>query len=428
MIFRKIVRIAYLLTALTLAMISYSLAQFDGSSLEVYEAFTENGILPGTRAAGMGGAQIAAGNDGSALWYNPALLTRIRLTELSASLSHQKYSNETSLLGGPRIDADVSNTRLAGLWGIFPVPTYQGGLTVGISVNRVKSFDRIFRYATSAAWLDDMGGGDGWGGGEDESGSVWAWSLGGAIEVSPKASVGLSLDIFDGDDDWTFSFDSTYTADNYRYSYQHTIADDYTGISGKIGMTYAVNNHLNLSGVIGFPASITVDQTSSVFEYDNQGLDAADYASASYRYTLPLRFGMGAALRYEGLTVAGDIDYADYSQLTYRSGLFDMPRLNMMVKRYYDDVFNFRIGAEYLIQPAGVRLRAGYYQEPVAFTGYPVETEPHFFTVGLGFLLDRSIKVDMAYLFGSWERDDPSILSSEKYDAKRFMMTVSYRM
>lgn len=423
----RISKIVLLMAASFAAIINIGKAQSD-DPFQVYEAFTEYGILPGARAAGMGGAQIAAGNDGSALWYNPALLTRIRLTELSASLSHQKFSNETSLLGGPRIDADVNNTRLGGLWAIFPVPTYQGGLTVGISVNRIKSFDRIFRYASSAAWMDNMSGVNGWGGGEDESGSVWAWSFGGAVEVSPKASVGLSLDIFDGGDDWTFSFDSTSLADNYRYRYEHTIADDYTGISGKVGITYTVNNYLNLSGVIDFPASITVDQTSSIFESDNQGLDAADYGSASYRYTLPFRFGAGAAFRYRGLTVAGDIDYSDYTQLTYRSGLADMARLNMMVKKYYDDVFNYRIGAEYLIQPTGVRLRAGYYQEPIPFIANPIETEPHFFTAGVGFLLDRAIKIDLAYLYGSWERDDPSILSSEKYIAKRFMMTVSYRL
>src|SRR4030067_2225510 len=102
----------------------------------------------------MGGAQIAAGDDGSALWYNPALLTRIRNTELSGTLSHQRVTNNTTGNSGIRIpesrfvntEASVNNTTLGGLWAIFPVPAEQGGLTLGFSVNRVRSFDRIFRY------------------------------------------------------------------------------------------------------------------------------------------------------------------------------------------------------------------------------------------------------------------------------------------
>ena len=414
--------------ALVIAVTSTASAQFLYDPLVVYESFTGNGVLPGARAAAMGGAQIATATDGSALWYNPALLTRIRHNEVSGTLTHQIFSNETSLLAGARQDADVSNTRLGSLWGIFPLPTYRGGLTLGISVNRIKNFDRVFRYASNNSWLSNPSGSDGWGGGEDENGSLWAWSLGGAVEISPKASVGLSLDIYDGDDSWTFFFDSTSISDNYRYSYQHTIMDNYRGISGKVGITYAVNNHLNLSGVIGFPTSISIDQTSDEFEYDNQGLDIADYSSSSYRYTLPFRFEAGAAFRHEDLTIGGDIGYTDYTQLEYRSGLFDLAGLNQTVKEYYNDVFRYHVGAEYFIRTAGVRLRTGYYQDPIPFAGYPIETEPHYFTFGAGFIIDRTVNIDLAYLIGSWERDDPSIASSEKYSVQRFMITISYRL
>ena len=163
--------------AFAIMVASTASAQFLYDPLVVYESFTENGVLPGGRAAGMGGAQIAAGTDGSVLWYNPALLTRIRHSEISGTLTHQMFSNETSLLGGVRQEADVSNTRLGSLWGIFPVQAYRGGLTLGISVNRIRSFDKVFRYASSNTWLNDPVGNDGWGGGEDENGSLWAWRL-----------------------------------------------------------------------------------------------------------------------------------------------------------------------------------------------------------------------------------------------------------
>jgi len=404
-------------------------AQFYYDPMVVYEAATENSILPGARAAGMGGAQMAAGMDGSVLWYNPGLLTRINRSEISGTLTHQKFKNETFIGGAGSIpDADVSNTRLGSIWGTYKVPTYQGGMVIGFAVNRVRSFDRIFRYASSPTWLDNSYSASGWGGGEDETGSLWAWSFGGAIELSPRASVGLSIDVFDGDDDWTFFFDSTEVAANYRYSYSHTINDDYTGVSGKLGFNYDLENNLSLSGVIGFPTSLSVDQASETYEYDNVNLDSYDYWTSSYRYTLPFWLGLGAQVRLEDLTLTGDVSFMDYSQLQYRSGLEDLAGLNQTAKRYYDETVTFRVGAEYVIQPSGTRLRLGYYQEPVGFQGFNMETEPHFFTFGAGFLVDRSVMIDLAFLTGNWKREDPTIASVEKYKANRFMMTVSYRL
>ena len=71
------------------------MAQIGGDASTVYEMATENSIFAGVRAAGMGGAQLAAADDGSALWYNPALLTRIRRLELSGSLNYQRFFNRT---------------------------------------------------------------------------------------------------------------------------------------------------------------------------------------------------------------------------------------------------------------------------------------------------------------------------------------------
>jgi hypothetical protein len=420
-----------LFTLLVLMPIAGTRAQFYYDPIVVYEAATENSVLPGARAAGMGGAQMAAGMDGSVLWYNPGLLTRISRSELSGTLTHQKFTNETILGGsGSMPDADVSNTRLGSLWGTYKVPTYQGGMVIGFAVNRVKSFDRIFRYASSPGWLDNSYALAGWGGGEDETGSLWAWSFGGAIELSPRASVGMSLDIFDGDDDWNFFFDSTDVFNAYRYSYSHTINDDYTGVSGKIGFNYDLESNISLAGVIGFPTSITVDQESELYEYDNVNLDYRDYGTSSYRYTLPFWLGLGAQVRLEDLTLTGDVSFMDYSQLQYRSGLEDIAGLNQTAKRYYDETVTFRVGAEYVIQPSGTRLRLGYYQEPVGFQGFNMDKEPHFFTFGAGFLVDRSVMIDLAFLTGSWklERDDGGLLTTEKYKANRFMVTVSYRL
>ena len=416
------------MTIMLLVIGTYSslLAQID--PFIAYESVNENDILPGARAAGMGGAQIAAGLDGSSVRYNPALLTRIRTTEVSGTLMHQKFYNETTYRNTFVPESNVTNSRLGSLWGVFPLTTYQGGMTIGFAINRVKSFDRIFRYESSPHWSEGTQELDGWGGGEDESGSLWAVSFGGAVEISPQASIGLSLDIFDGNDDWSYFFDSTSVDDDYMFGLRHEISDDISGVTGKIGISYDIDNAMNISGIIGFPTLISVEQESYYTEYDNAGMDDDDFGTASYDYTLPLWFGVGARYRQLDFTITGDITYRDYSQLEYTEGLRDLAEYNFAARRAYDDAVAYRIGGEYIIRPANVRLRAGYYQETIPFKGYDIENQPQYITFGAGFIIDRALSLDFAYLRGNWDRADNYLETIEEYRAHRFMMSISYRM
>jgi long-chain fatty acid transport protein len=405
------------------ALIAFSVASAQNSvsrSLEVYEPATENTFPVGAKATGMGGAQIASGDDGSALYYNPALLTRIKSTEISGTLTQQRFSNKTTVFGGPTPEAVLNNTGLGSLWAIFPVPTEQGGLSLGLSVNRVRGFDRIFRYSSRPDYFDNPNL-LGYGGGEDESGSLWDWSLGGAIEVSPQASVGLSIDIYDGHDDYAAFFDSTFIGGTYHY--RHNINDSYTGVSGKIGAAYEATNWLNLGAVVRFPTSFTIDQN-----YSTEDNGSFDSGSDSYRYTLPFSFALGGAVDYADFELASDISFIDYSQLSYKRGFPDLTEADRLVREYNNSVLSFHLGAQYLIRPADVTLRAGYYSEPFAFQGYPVIQNPRFYTFGAGILIDKTANVDLAFVTGSWERQDPSIGSDENYSTQRFLATVSFRI
>jgi long-subunit fatty acid transport protein len=389
-------------------------------SIEVYEPATENQFPVGARSTGMGGAQIAAGDDGSALHYNPALLTRIRNIEISGSLTQQRFSNKTSLFGSPTPEALQNNTALGSLWAIFPVPTSQGGLSLGLGVNRVRSFDRVFRYSSTPDWFNDQSM-IGYGGGEDETGSLWEWSFGGAIEVSPKSSVGLSLDIYDGQDDYSAFFDSTFADGTYHF--RHNINDSYTGVSGKIGASYSATNWLNLGAVIRFPTSFSIDQTTYTLDGSNENT-----GDGSYRYVLPFSFGLGSEVDIRDLTLAADISYLDYTQLSYKRGFPDLAEEDRLVREFYRDALSYHLGAEYLIRSANLSLRAGYYVEPIPFKGYPIIEQPKYFTVGAGLLIENSATLDLAYVKGAWKRADVVIGSKEDNNVQRFLATLSFRI
>jgi long-subunit fatty acid transport protein len=393
-------------------------AQLNGDSTMVYEMTTENNIFVGARAAGMGGAQIAAGEDGSSVWYNPALLTRIRRMEISGALTHQRFFNQTIFDGAESNEAQLNKTRLSSFWAVFPVPTEQGGLSFAVAANRVNGFDRIFRFEDRTGWLQNPSG-DGLGGGEDDLGSLWAYSLGGGIEVSRYVSVGLAIESYDGEDKYTYFDDEVYN--NSLYSYQERLTDKYSGYSGKIGFAYSANSSFHFGATIKLPTYLTVEQ--EYFEND-------DYypTNARYKYTLPFGFGAGVLYSYRRLLLAADINYTDYTQIEYRSGLKSVDALR--ARDSYKEVLAINLGAEYLFPAQGLTLRAGYCHDPIPYVYFPVDNDLDIITCGFSYLFDRSLKLDMALNLLSWSRSNPGFFTGtrEDYHAQRIYVGFTYRM
>lgn len=395
---------------------SLAAAQFGGDPGVVYEIATESNIFAGVRAAGMGGAQIAAGDDGSALWYNPALLTRIRRLELSGSLNYQRFFNRTDY-GTVRSDEFRFNkTRFASFWGVFPVPTEQGGLSVAAGAFRVKDFDRLFRFENQTGWLNNPVG-DGVGEGEDDTGGLWSYSLGGGIEISRHTSLGLSLDLLDGRD--TYSFFSDSVINDILISNDINIKNDYSGYSGKVGLAYSAGPDFHLGATIKFPTYLKVKQEFTDSEHYLPGL-------AEYKYTLPFSFGAGGLYAIRNLLLAADFIYTDYTQIEYRSGVTAEDAA--AVRRFYKDVVNINLGAEYFVPAWGLTIRGGYSYDPIPYTYHQVSKQYNVITAGFGYLLDRTLKFDMAVNFINWTSSDPDLGSREKYWAQRIFAGFTYRI
>jgi len=386
----------------------------EGDALDVYEMAAENNIFVGARAAGMGGAQIAACDDGSSIWYNPALLSRMRRIELSGSLTHQRFFNQTTYGAVTSNQAQLNNTRLSSIWAVFPVPVEQGGLAFGIAANRIKSFDRMFRFEDQPGWFES-GTGIGIGGGEDDIGGLWVYSIGSGIEISRRTSLGISLDLYDGYDQYSYLedeiTDSSFTSERWE------LKDNYSGYSAKVGLAYSANPNAHFGAVIKFPTSLTVEQQES-FNY------------GEYKYKLPFSFGVGALFAIRDLLITGDINYTDYTQLEYTNGL-ELADAHNDVKLYYRDVIAVNLGLEYFLPKWGLTLRTGYSVDPIPFTYFTLDDDLDVFTVGFGYLLDRTLKLDVAVNFLNWTRRDPyfnGVGTVEEYKAQRVFLGFTYRI
>jgi long-subunit fatty acid transport protein len=392
----------------------------------VDEATAGNFFGVGARAMGMGGAYTAIANDATALVYNPAGLARVKRIEFSGGLTHQRLSNKTGDLTfvglqSPGINFNdgrlQSNTRLSSANIVLPVPTYRGGLVFAFGVNRIKSFDKAMKFAFPK---------DGSSGIESESGGLYMWSFGGAVDISPNVSVGGAFNFFSGTDNYSWLYEGSYSDDtlSFKYKYDDTIKDRYTGFNLKLGIRVQPNKFLIVGGTIESPVTYTINEDWTQTT-DEDGNNYYDSGSPEYKISLPFSLGVGIALDFDNLLLAGDVNYADWTQMEYKR-LADMAEANRMIQDSYTDVLRWHVGAEYLFPTIGTTLRVGYYQNPLPYKSQWIKKDRTYFTAGFGFLIDQVMTLDLAWVHGGWETNDFNIDLAEKYSTNQIFLTTTY--
>lgn len=387
----------------------------------VDEATAGNFFVVGSRALGMGGAHIAVANDATALVYNPAGLARVTRIEFSGGLTHQRLNNKTKFDLHPLSEVDFNdgrlqnNTRFGSANVVLPVPTYRGSLVLALGVNRVKSFDKTMQFFAVDAGGSQMAI-------ESETGGLYLWSFGAAVDVSPNVSVGAALNYWSGKDSYTWLYEDTFLDRTIDDAYK----DRYSGLNAKFGFRIQPNKYLILGGTIDSPVTYTIEEDVTQIT-EGQGRSEIYFDTYEYKISLPFGLGAGLALQFENLTLAGDINYADWTQMEYKR-LEDAAEANRLIKETYTDALRFHLGAEYLIPQIGTSLRAGFYQDPLPYKSRWVKKDRNFFTAGIGFLIDQVMTLDVAWAHGSWELYDIGLLLTEKYTTDRIFVSVAYRL
>ena len=399
----------------------------------VDEASAGNFFGVGARAMGMGGAYTAVANDATALVYNPAGLARVKRIEFSGGLTHQRLSNKTGDLTfvglqSPGINFNdgrlQSNTRLSSANIVLPVPTYRGSLVFAFGVNRIKSFDKAMKFTFPE---------DGSGGIESESGGLYMWSFGGAMDISPNVSLGGAFNFFSGTDNYSWLYEGSYSDDtlSFKSKYDDTIKDRYTGFNLKLGIRVQPSKFLIVGGTIESPVTYTINEDwtqttdTTFYKPDEYGVDYYGSGSSEYKISLPFSLGMGVALNFNNLILAGDINYADWTQMEYKR-LAEMADANRMIQDSYTDVLRWHVGAEYLFPTIGTTLRVGYYQNPLPDKSMWIKKDRNYLTAGVGFLIDQVMTLDLAWVHGGWETNDFNINLAEKYSTNQIFLTTTY--
>ena len=393
-------------------------------------------LATGARAAGMGFVSMAVADDATAMISNPAALVRLNRVELSGGF-RRSYSSVDGEMAGTGFSTELSGTDFTALRFAYPFPTFRGGLVFGLSAERMYDFsgDRLAAYEAELPWSEADGI---WHRKEDylSDGGITALSAACGVDVSPAISLGLTLSYLVGENSMSFihTVADTDGATGDLYRTNERMESDITGFRATFGGLFYVSDQLSVGVAIDTPTTLTFDGTYSGQEWIAPSRLAAVRDSTITtlfcdEITLPFAFRAGVAYVPLDLLVVGvDLSYADWSETDYAGRLTDETDPDAQQRRsLYKETLGYGVGAEVTVPSWPLRLRAGYAHRPIAYDGLTVTTDRSYFTLGAGVLIDTVLAVDIAWIKGSYEREDTQWDYDESVETSALIVEATYR-
>ena len=362
----------------------------------------------GARAMGMGGAFVSLSDDFSGLFWNPAGLARANRGEVHWEATHGRVKNKSQFFGTPS-DYETTSTRVGAVGAVLPFPVHRGSLVLAGGFGRDRSFDsglRISGYDTGADFEKT--------GYSEDRGAVGAWTLGGAVDLAPNLSVGVSVYRWRGTNrfgqELTLGDTRDAHADTVRLFQRYSATERYTGWGAQGGMLYLHPSgfRLGLTAQAMRPLKVEMDledEFDDVFDDRTDSYPLERYGDG-YRLQSPFSFAVGLGWKREALTVSGDVHLFDLQEASYES-LPQVVAPNVDdFRRQYRQAVRWHLGAEYAFHQRGLAMRGGYYRDPVRYVGggavpaVRIDGERDAWTLGFGAELAETALLDIAGVLG----------------------------
>ena len=414
----------------------------------------------GARALGMGMAYTAVAEDVTAIDFNPAGLAQIRRVELSGGLVRSGTDWTVRHFGAGT--TDQSSMRLDHLALAYPVPTYRGSMVFAGGFHRAADTDMSLLRQGYA--IPIQGQSPGLFELEDyiREGAVNQWTVAAAMDLSPNISVGASLSYLSG------SSNESLTLANYRavppadstsggvildfgpddalddrvFESTSSRTSNLSGYTGSLGFMGYLDSGFRLGLSLDLPKKLTYDVNVETRMEDWEKIDVAR-SFLQDDITLPMSVKGGVSWGGRGLLVSGGLRWTDYSQIDFEGKIYAPPSgtgdPSFARDLAYRSVVAVNTGAEYQFEKLPLRLRAGFYTEPlpykliaadtdflfvpddgntqttddasVVYRDYPearIVSDRKYWTLGAGVLVQDALTLDIAVVHGSWERETPT--------------------
>lgn len=363
-----------------------------------------NFSAPGARSLAMGGAFLGRADDSTAAFANPAGLTNLFSSEISAEFRFNQYDTPYTSGGSypdPTRDTTSSSANnLSYLSFVYPREKWVFALfrqqfmdfNSDFSSDSIALGGQSFSLPTSNAVDVDI--------------ANYGFST--AVRLSDRVSLGAGISYFDyGMDANTDRFLS-----NESVMTQIQSGND-SGWGVTLGATFRATDRLSIGLVYrATPDFDTTHQHELVFDEDSNFI-------RDYKFEVPDVYGIGFSFQpNDNLTFNFDIMQVRYSKLA--SPVFwafnDPATTNgqeIVDEMSIDNGTEFRLGAEYVLQNKPIALRAGVWRDPdhtLSYAGptdesdfeqrstaafFPKGSSETHFSLGFGFFL-ANFQMDFA--------------------------------
>jgi long-subunit fatty acid transport protein len=420
----------------------------DLSAFVIYQdvkfASSPNPVGSGARALGMGGAFIAVADDATAASWNPACLVHLERPELSVVGDYiaREIDLDSSAHPERNSTAEADDLKVNYLSASYPFVLFKRNMVVSLNYQRLYDFNLDLGYHYDAS----VPAGPGFIVTSEDRGYVQDGNLGAlgvalAVEITPRLSLGLTVNIWTDDLWWKNGWDETYTSRGISY---HTVFgglqstdvvaserySDFGGENANIGLLWNIDDRFSLGAVFKTPftAKFHRERSESSVIRNAGGVVVGGSASTlteDVRLRMPMSYGLGFACRFsDAFTMDLDVYRTDWSEFILtdsqgnrRSGIDGRPAEEADIQ----DTTQVRVGAEYLvIRPDHnlvVPIRAGAFYDPEPGQGKVKDF--YGFTLGGG-IAYKGFVFDLAYQYRWSKNEDGSdLVPDSRADAEQ---------
>ncbi len=425
----------------------------------------ESGYGISARSVAMGNAMTGLSQGYDATYFNPAGLAQSRQSEVSFGLNFLGYNNDATYLGNQN-PLSSSQTDLSNIGLVYPFPTTRGSFVIAFGYNHGPDFNSalgVSGYNSNSsiipslyfpgdtladiAYMDFLEGVN-----QDplvtknvnQSGKIYTsgginnWLASAGVDIAQNFSIGLTLNLINGNYKYIRTFDESgvpgYTYNNSDFGSFQLSSQDNQSINGwnaKVGFLYRWldqngDAYARFGATIAFPSFLTVNDNYSSqgtayfttpplspYTYSTSngyGQDEAAGPAVQYDVTTPFKFSVGASGGTTLLTVAADIEYVDWTQLSFGNSNLTantINDLNSQIKQEYKATLDARVGAELALTNPHHSLfvpyvRIGGMYLPSPYSGDGSSQAQKYVSGGIGANIQNSITVDFAYQYGWW--------------------------
>ncbi len=377
--------------------------------LEIPSSF--NPVGSGARALGMGGAFIAIADDATAASWNPGGLIQLEKPEISGvgayfrRIEDLDFGENSEASGSEQVDGRNVNYLSAA----YPFSAL--GRNMIVSVNYQHLYD-LYREWDLTFNRDTVGFTGEQSLSHRSEGSLSAIGIAYCIEVTPKISLGVTMNIWDDSlykNQWEAEDVNKWSGmDEFGVPVNQKTIDytkwEFSGINYNLGLLWTLNSHLTLGAVFKAPFTADLKRSGETFEFEDKMETPIFYDEGSEDQSLdmPMSYGIGIAYRFsDNLTASLDVYRTEWDEFILTDADGNKTSAISFEPENESDVeptTQIRIGTEYLLigNRYIIPFRGGLFYDPAPAEGSP----DHYYGFSLGSGFARSkIVCDAAYQF-----------------------------